>query len=363
MNPKDYTVENFITDDAFVSWVLQPNAKTETQWREFLLQYPHQASNVAQARAFVQAMQFNSATSLDDATLIKMKSNIDLGILEQELDDTRAKEENIPTSTSFFRTILFKVAASFVIVALASVAWYLSSKDTVTAQFAGLQLPVNSEIITAAKGKRSVVTLEDGTRIWLNADSHIAYRTNFLKESTREVYLDGEAFFDVTEDKKKPFIVHTSALAIKVLGTAFNVKSFSADATIETTLVRGKVQIDTRTNDNDIILLPNQQAVYVKDSKQVILENQVVAQDYASWKSGKLYFKDETFRAITQELERWYDVKIHVENERSWECRFSAQIDNKSIEEVLELFKTSGPSLEYKVEGNEIFITGDFCEE
>jgi ferric-dicitrate binding protein FerR (iron transport regulator) len=148
-----------------------------------------------------------------------------------------------------------------------------------------------------------------------------------------------------------------------VLGTAFNVKAFQNDLNIETTLVRGKVVIHTDNSKEDVTLLPNQQAVYFKDSKQIVLENHVEAEHYVSWKSGQLYFKDETFKTIAEELERWYNVKIHIKGKHSEDCRFSAKIHNKTLQEVLELFATSESLFEYKIEGKEVFIIGDFCSE
>src|SRR5690606_37889089 len=86
--------------------------------------------------------------------------------------------------------------------------------------------------------------LADGTKVWLNAASRISYGKNFGNGALRDVYLDGEAFFDVAHDPDKPFIVHTSSIQIKVLGTSFNVRSYAEDNTIETTLVQGKVRIE-----------------------------------------------------------------------------------------------------------------------
>jgi ferric-dicitrate binding protein FerR (iron transport regulator) len=362
MTPKDYTTEDFINDDAFVNWVLQPDSKSDAHWRAFLLQYPHKHHEVDQARAFVHMMKFKDA-ELDDIAIVKLKSAIDLSILED--DRPSAKQDITPEqSVRFFNNTVLKIAASISIIAIAGLAtWYSIGKKGDEHFANGIKLPENSEVVTSEKGKRSMLTLEDGTQVWLNADSHLAYSTDFTSGTTREVFLEGEAFFEVTENKDKPFIVNTGSLSVKVLGTAFNVKSFEKDATVETTLVHGKVQIETSVNDNNVFLFPNQQAVFVKQSGQVIVQNQIEAMEYVGWKSGKLYFKNETFGAIVRELERWYDVKIHLEGKQLLECSFSAKIDNKPLEEVLELFKATGPSLNYRIEGNEVFISGELCDE
>src|SRR5690606_22071977 len=108
-----------------------------------------------------------------------------------------------------------------------------SKDETVAVQTDSTELRINP------RGQKSVMLLEDGTKVWLNADSKLTYSRNFAQGDLREVFLDGEAFFEVVSNPQKPFVVHTSALNIKVLGTSFNVKSYSDDSRIETTLVEG----------------------------------------------------------------------------------------------------------------------------
>ncbi len=211
------------------------------------------------------------------------------------------------------------------------------------------------------RGKRLMISLQDGSRVWLNADTRLEYAKDFQSKATRDVYLIGEAFFDVVEDKNRPFIVHTKDVEIKVLGTSFNVKAYSKEAKVETTLVKGKVSIEHQNDDDEITLIPNQRAVYVKEAGKVVVENNIETETYTSWKSGILTFDDQPFNEIIPVLERWFNVTIHTENAASLECRFTAKINNKTLEEVLELFKTSD-TISYDIDGSEVHIYGNFCE-
>ena len=218
------------------------------------------------------------------------------------------------------------------------------------------------ELITQ-KGQRSLITLYDGTKVWLNADSQLKYPESFAGKKSREVYLEGEAYFDVAENKDQPFIVTTSDLKVKVLGTAFNIRSYKKDDIIETTLIRGEVKVEsTGKQSKEITLRPNQKVVFEKHSRKLMLENQVETDKYTAWREGRLIFEDQPLSEIISALERWYNVTIRLEDTSSLDCHFSAKVDNKSLEEVLDLLKSS-ENIDYTVNGNEIVITGKLCKE
>jgi transmembrane sensor len=357
MNDQDYSVDDFINDPSFVNWVKEPDASSEKFWVEFLKRHPEKAAAVQEARELITLMVFKD-TVPDDATIIKMKSSIDLALLDAA-PPAEKKPEN------FWRGGWLRVAAVFLflLVSGGAVFFFWGSRERSTEETERAFKDDNNRILRTARGKRTIITLDDGSRVWLNADSRIAYNNNFGQNNLREVFLDGEAFFDVAEDKTRPFIVNTTSISVKVLGTAFNVRSFKTDSTVQATLLRGKISLSTGSGQEDVVLHPNQQAVYVKETKQIVLHNKVDPGDYTSWKNGQLNFKDETFENIMHDIERWYDVKIVVESDDDLGCRFSAKIDNKSLEEVLELFKAAGPSFEYRIEGREVTISGKFCDD
>ena len=218
--------------------------------------------------------------------------------------------------------------------------------------------------ITAPKGSKTELTLPDGTKVWLNADSRISYPVDFFN-GDRIVTLSGEAFFDVTKFKGKRFIVKTSAIVLNVLGTKFNVKAYPNEKTIKTTLIEGLVSITSLRNDKNeppILLKPNQTAVYYKDKKVdfsennptkpiepykktelVYIEQKVNTILHTSWKDEKWVIDGESLGNLAIELERRYNVIIEFENESIKKYTFNGILANESLEQVLNIIKISAP--------------------
>jgi transmembrane sensor len=251
------------------------------------------------------------------------------------------------------------------LVAFAS--WWILSRNSVDALVKSATIP--NEVMADShlqehvtpKGERSVITLADGTQVWINADSRLEYSHDFLTGSTRDVYLQGEAYFDVTSDKSRPFIVHVQGVDIKVLGTSFNVKGYHGEHKIEATLVHGKISLSGASSDN-VTLAANQRAVFLTEKKKLSVENNVETDTYTSWRKGVLVFDDQPLYEILPILERTFNVTIHTEQATSLDCRFTAKINNMSLAEVLELFGTSD-TIGYTIFANDVYITGSFCDD
>jgi ferric-dicitrate binding protein FerR (iron transport regulator) len=219
--------------------------------------------------------------------------------------------------------------------------------------------------IVAPKGSRSVVTLPDGTKVWLNAGSKLKYPMDFLR-GNRTVCLTGEAFFDVVKIKDNRFIVKTSDLAIKVWGTKFNVKAYPEEKTIQTTLVEGSVSIQkvkASPREQETYLVPNQTAVFYKagisgnltihdvdksGSKQINHTSVQVLKKvntllYTSWKDEKWVIEGQTLGNLAIELERRYNVKITFESNAIKNYKFNGIFANETFEQLLKIIKLSAP--------------------
>ncbi len=247
--------------------------------------------------------------------------------------------------------MLRALAATFIgIVMLAGTYFYISKVYDVT-------------VYETIAGQKTTIILPDNTIVTLNGSSSLSYRGDWKEENLRSVTLTGEAYFKVTSNAQKPFVVNTSDISIKVLGTTFNVKSYDDDEAVETTLVEGKVIIEkaiAHAEPERIELLPDQKAIFSKNSKQIVLEN-VKPESEAAWVKGSLIFEDEVFSEILKDLERWYGVKIIVKDKASLKCRFNATLENESLEEVLKLFSLSG-NVTYSIQdGNQVWIEGSLC--
>lgn len=163
------------------------------------------------------------------------------------------------------------------------------------------------------KGRQFMVTLPDGTQVWLNAASSIRYPTSFTGKH-RSVEVTGEAYFEVAKHSEKPFSVHVNGKAeVAVLGTHFNINAYDNEKSIHTTLLEGSVKVSTKQSASQVILKPGEQAELngtIKINKNIDIEK------IMAWKNGLIYFEGATFDEIMRQLERWYDIEVVYENNK-----------------------------------------------
>jgi len=203
-------------------------------------------------------------------------------------------------------------------------------------------------------GENKTITLSDGTKVTLNANTTFSYPEKFSEES-RDVSLQGEAFFDVAHNPEKPFKVATgNGMNIQVLGTVFNVKSYPEDQNVETTLVSGKVKVVEEQNQKTVVLAPSQRATYVKDADKLIVDN-VQTTKFTAWREGKLIYDETPIRQVISDLKRKYKVDISVESPGIMDYKYTGEFDNLGIEQILDLFEVSSPIL-YKMHNNQITL-------
>ncbi|WP_140484928.1 FecR family protein [Flavobacterium sp. GSA192] len=206
-------------------------------------------------------------------------------------------------------------------------------------------------------GKTFVVTLSDGTVVNMNAGSSLKYPVQFIKGHNREVVLEGEAFFDVTKDKKHPFIVKTRGMDVKVLGTKFNMSSYKEEADINTVLVEGSVSLSSEAKPNEkTMLVPGEKGTW-NNQKTAIAVEKVDTRIYTEWMTGELVFRKATFREIIIRLERTYNVTIENNKKELLDKKFNASF-NKNIESIDKVLQTMSEiqNFTYKKEGKLIKI-------
>ena len=312
-------------------------------------------------------------------------------ISELPVEKTKKSTELVKRRLQLFRSStgvkyfpLLRIAAIFILAfCLSWTVFYFANRKPDTGSL------VYNQIITT-KGQKSQIILSDGTKIWLNSETTLKYPSAF-NEKKREVFLIGEAFFEVQKKGNKiPFIVKTSEIDIKVLGTCFNVMAYPDEETIETTVVEGSVCIvrkDLRSSpDQNIILKRNQKVTLLKKESQIVLSEietkkptlikstktiqsvspsekaqilvspEVDIDLHTAWKDDRLIFQSETFENICYRLERWYDVKIHIQNEDLKKDRYTGKFVHKeTINQVLEIIKLTTP-INYMFKQNDLYI-------
>lgn len=296
------------------------------------------------------------------------KENTELAVHDVEINLTAVKKP-------FYKSWITYAAAAVFIVAV--IFLYPLIADTgKTNEVASPIRPFNE--ITINPGSRTKVQLPDGSQVWVNSGSHLTYEGNF-KGNTREVQLDGEAYFDVAKDASRPFIVHTSDIDIKVLGTSFNVKAYKTEATIEATLIHGSIEVINKSQPGSakIMLKPHEKLVYnkylIKDIKNPKADIKPVADSFSiiikplrkniadkdivetAWVYNKLIFEDERFADLALKMERWYNVKISIEYEKMKNYRISGSFVNETAEEALKALQLLVP-FSYSIKNNEVRI-------
>ncbi|MCM5662753.1 FecR family protein [Galbibacter mesophilus] len=209
------------------------------------------------------------------------------------------------------------------------------------------------QTVKVPNGKNYTVVLEDSSVVRLNAGSSIQFSNHFTSNSSRVLKLTGEAYFKVSENKEKPFIVKTPKAAIKVLGTSFNVSSYSDENTTKIALVEGKIAIESPSKKfKNQYLLPNQVARVQLDKIEVTNED---VTPHVSWLEGKLIVSEKPFSVVIRQLERKYNVEIENTYSELNSKTFTATFDKESIEEILNSFQLSVP-FEYKIKDSKIII-------
>lgn len=204
------------------------------------------------------------------------------------------------------------------------------------------------------------IVLPDGSTVKMNSGSSLKYPDHFTAD-TRDVYLSGEAFFDVKKDPEHPFIVHTEQLAVKVLGTAFDVKAYQNDAFTETTLIRGKVSISLKNNTaQTYILKPNDKFTLAgsKASMSQLTHFSGTGTDKVmetAWTNHELIYKNNRFDEIARLFERWYDVKITFKEADLKTVKFTGHVDKETIAEALNVLKLI-ENFNYSIKGKNVYI-------
>ncbi len=288
-------------------------------------------------------------------------------------------ENNKPSQPNLFLRIVRYAAILFIGFGISY--FFFSQGKNVPQQYIS-----SYQQISVPYGSKSTVILPDGSTVILNSGSKLKYPNNFGNDS-RMVTLEGEGYFDVKKDKKKPFFVNVSGIKVKVLGTTFNVKAYPEEESIETSLITGSIEIYKDDNSDEktplVVLKPNQRAILEKSSKSILQVNnkkqdeqgkifepvkpalketisvKTGAETIASvaWKDNKLIFNNELFSDIVTRIERWYGVEIIVDNYRELEeTRLSGKFDKETVEQAIEALRYATP-FKFKIEKNIITIT------
>ena len=293
---------------------------------------------------FVHLSEMGNSGDLENAWFVKEKI---FGIVQRKIGAQQYKHT---------LRIWQYVAAASVAILIIIIGLYLIRLDFVSVVPESVSV-ANVETISP-NGIKSKIVLSDGTIVDLNSGSSLSYPAVF-KGKQRIVILKGEAYFDVAKDKKHPFIVKTGIMKIKVLGTHFNVKAYTDDDKIITSLLKGSVciekSISASEHTDSVVLLPNQQAILYK-ATQTINVQKANADLFVLWKEGQYYFDNENLIEIARKLERGFNVNIKITSAKLEKEVFSGVFDkDENILEILSIMKKHR-DFDYKYTANNIEI-------
>lgn len=266
----------------------------------------------------------------------------------------QVNEPSVRPRRTYKKTITYAAAAVLAVMLL----WFglaQLNKNPGTEKVASIAM---NEVV-APKGSKTRIILVDGTSIWLNGGSRLKYPKNFSMEN-REVYLIGEGYFEVVHNSKHSFVVHTKNADIVDLGTTFNVKAYEESKTTETTLIEGSLEVVLKNKTAKRILIkPKEKVVLHPDDQYKVISvvpyaktNDVIE---TAWIADKLIFRAERFDDLAREMERKYNVKISIRDEKVKNYQLTGIFNNESITEALKLLQVIVP-FKYKINDDEIIV-------
>ena len=387
MTPFD---QKFIEDPQFLNWVFKSNPVVETYWEHYLIENPQEADQLLELKARLTELRFSN-----DIMTISEKEELGIRITSRLNRELKHNKRRL-----ILNTLMKYAAVALIFAAIGGLVVYFNidrgniyqqfaqqtiqvpssvqgpllitssgenvnlkkSNSTVDYSKSGTVVLNNDSVLKTAEdastvmnqlvipyGNQSRIVLSDNTVVWLNAGSRLVYPTQF-NGKTREVLLFGEGYFEVTKNPEKPFIVKTSNLDIRVLGTKFNISTYAEDNVIQTVLKEGSVAV--RRNgaglfEKDIIMKPNQMASFDKTTNQSKIQ-EVDANYYTLWTKGLISFDEIDFVRVTKKLERFYNISINFSDPQKEIIRISGKLDLKrNRKEVMEyLEKVSSSSFE-----------------
>jgi ferric-dicitrate binding protein FerR (iron transport regulator) len=329
-----------LTDKDLFQWLLDPSGELSSYWKNIIRNDPAKQEAIHQLSLIFKHIKIKD-DHLTEEDQQELWDKIEASINERKPGHRRL----------FFR-IRYTAAVLILIVSIASSIYFLTRQEEPA------EVPVNYEQILSELyvpyGKTASVTLSDGTKIWVNSGSKVIYPDLFTGDK-REIYVDGEIYLEVAENREVPFIVKTEVLSVEVLGTAFNVSAYSSDSRQYVVLASGSISIkDTKENKVSTIR-PNQKYSYEKRDNSIELTN-VNAQDYADWRFGFLPLHNEQLGNVLKRIERHYNVKIDYVASRSDYTTLSGKLDLKgNIEDVFRILAITAP-ISYTIQDDKVSV-------
>lgn len=364
-----YTVEDFVCDQSFQDYCLEADDKAVDFWEQWIIANPSREEDVRFARQILCILSARQGGLREN--LLQLKDGIlRFDLLKQTVSGQEVAQNDedivLPGGRKPLRTYAIAAVIAASLAGLVWTGWYFSSSTKAPVAPAQV-VSLRSTSITSGNTYRKTVVLPDGSVVTLHKNSTIILSGTFDK-SDRDITLTGEAFFDV-KHKTVPFIVHTSAMNVEVLGTAFNVSAYPEHPS-EASLFRGKILVSLNSNaarqiilsPNEKLILPpaNDEKITAKNKEYRIVPLSVDPVDHkpreTAWLRSRLMIEDESLETIAGKLEQWYGIQISFADSQVKAYRYSGTFENETVMKALEALQLSYP-FNFRVEDNRIIIS------
>lgn len=325
--------------DILIAKYLSGNASPgEVQWLD-----NWEAESEKNRQIFIKSREAweKSQTRLDEDSARVDKVNIQKEIDKQQFLQIRKIKRQIS---------LYKIAAILALPIAFAISLYISDSAIFR------KAPEYCQV-SAPKGHVSKCTLPDGTEVWVNTGSSITYDILSFNKKSREVKIEGEAYFQVAKNRNKPFRVLSPLADIEVTGTAFNVKTLPGTGLFEAVLAEGRIRLNLKQQNNPpLVLKPGERILFDKSKSKAFIEN-VDAEMFSCWRNGEIIFKDATLNDLIVELERIYDIRFHLNDRELGNYRFRGMFSyNNNLLDALEKIRRTA-DIDYYIENKEIWLS------
>jgi len=368
-----FLVEELVCNDSFQQYCLGTSLENHILWEDWINNTPERAADIAQAKNLVNILTIKQGSRLEQVKALKngfRQQEIFAQLLNTVPDSSIINTDEIRTAksiilkTGFYKYISFAAAAVIILVSL----YFIQQNYSPSKDFKA-EHPLTSSVFSSGLAPRKTVILIDGTVITLHQNSEIKLAENF-NPAQRELWLKGEAFFEVKHDAKHPFSIHTSFNDIKVLGTSFNVKAYPNSGLIETSLIHGSVQVESKRYPGYRVLLkPDEKLSFHSTSahqdenlknifKVSALERNTPGNksEEIQWIHHPMRIDNETLAAIAKKLQNWYGIEIYIADPEVETYRYSGTFENESVIKTLEALQMAYP-FAFKAEQNRIILS------
>ena len=333
------TEADFLKHEYFVQWVLSPSKEGEEYWKQWIQQNPHKIELLTTARDLLLSFQLKEEHVIEERAYFRILDNL----LEE---NKKQKQDTFDSGRN--RRVWFLVAASLVLFSSVTAFILFSTPSHKEVPQSVVEYTTKS----VPKGAKVTFTLPDGSTVELNCMSDIRYPAQF-SDTLREVYLTGQAFFDVKKNPAAPFVVHTKNFTTRVLGTSFDVQSYENEKNNYVAVLTGKVAVETLSGQSEMIL-PKQMTTY--NLRNDALKKSASKASMFSWREGVIVFDDANFEEVSQYLSRWYNVEFVVEKGFKVKGFYTGKFTRETLKNVLNGISYSS-HFQYRIVGQKVFIS------